>query len=195
MGTKNLSSTTLDNKKALTPDQEKALEAYFPQAFLPKIQKIKTVEQALKNGTSSLAKISKNVGEKRSLALIKIYLVRLNELLNLKKSLSETAIDELAQMILTDYYHLNMVDIVFVLNQAIKGKYGEFYENLGVPKVMGWFENYFEERCNEAERQSNQERSQYNSSFGSERSSDQKSYKEYLHGYNLEKYKEKNTRK
>jgi hypothetical protein len=157
---------------SLTPAQTKALTNYLPENFLPKIKTITTVKQALEQSTSSLAKIKKNVGAVRTEALIKVYLVRLNDLLDLKKPLSEEAINEIANILTTEYYNLTMTDVVFVLQQAIKGKYGEMFESLNIPKVIKWFETYFNERCNTAEQMSNDERNKHNSLFGRERSSE-----------------------
>ncbi|OWP79937.1 hypothetical protein BWK63_13700 [Flavobacterium covae] len=139
---------------------------------MPKIKAITTVKQALEHKTSTLAKISKQVGAVRTEALIKIYLVRVNELLDLKKPLSEEAINEIAHILTTEYYNLNMTDVVFVLQQAIKGRYGEMFETLNISKVVKWFDIYFNERCNTAEEMSYKEAHQYRSTFGRERSSD-----------------------
>jgi hypothetical protein len=168
----NNKSLQIFSNSSLTPSQITALTNYLPENFLPKIKTITTVKQALEQGTSSLAKIKKNVGTGKTEALIKVYLVRLNELLDLKKPLSEDAINEIANILVTEYYTLSMTDIVFVIQQAIKGKYGEMYESLNIPKVIKWFDIYFNERCNTAEQMSNAERNKHNSTFGRERSSD-----------------------
>jgi Rad3-related DNA helicase len=161
--------TSSDN--SITPEQAKALTRYMPENFIPKIKKITTVKQALEQKTSSLAKIKNNVGVVRTEGLIKVYLVRLNELLDLKKPLSEASINEIASILITDYYTLSMTDIVFVLQQAMKGKYGEMFESLTIPKVIKWFETYFNDRCNTAEEMSICDKSKHNSLFGRERSS------------------------
>ncbi|GEM55261.1 hypothetical protein B0A58_07340 [Flavobacterium branchiophilum NBRC 15030 = ATCC 35035] len=171
MDTNNKSLQTFSDN-SLTQEQTQALTNYLPENFIPKVKAIKTVKQALEQRTSSLAKIKKNVGTVRTEALIKVYLVRLNDLLDLKKPLSEEAINEIANILTTDYYSLTMTDIVFVLQQAVKGKYGEMFESLNIPKVIKWFEIYFNERCNTAEQMSQDEKNKHNSLFGRERSSE-----------------------
>lgn len=162
--------TSSDN--SLTPIQAKALKKYLPENFLPKIKSITTVKQALEQKTSSLARIKNNVGVVRTEGLIKVYLIRLNDLLDLKKPLSEASINEIASILMTDYYTLSMTDVAFVFQEAIKGKYGEMFESLTIPKVIKWFEIYFNDRCNTAEQMSITERSKHNSLFGRERSSE-----------------------
>jgi hypothetical protein len=191
MDTKSKSLQTFSDSN-LTPSQSKALTNYLPENFLPKIKAITTVRQALEQRTSSLAKIKRNVGTVRTEALIKVYLVRINELLDFKKPLSEDSINEIAFILVTDYYMLSMTDIVFVLQQALKGKYGELFESLSIPKVIKWFETYFNERCNEAEIMTRKESSKNNSLFGRERSSEQPNeQRAFSKQYAIEKLKEK----
>lgn len=184
-------STT--SSSSLPVEHQKALENYLPNKFLPTIKNVTTVRQALQTGTSSLAKISRFVGNEKTEALIKIYLVRMNELLDLKKGLSEEAISEIAATLVQDYYALTMVDVAFVLQQALKGKYGEFYDSLNMPKVLKWFEQYFDDRCNQAEQMSNENRqNQFNSLYGRERSSDQlDEQRQFSKQYAIEQLKEK----
>ncbi|OXA83690.1 hypothetical protein B0A56_00795 [Flavobacterium columnare NBRC 100251 = ATCC 23463] len=193
MDTNNRSLKTFSSNE-LTPAQTKALTNYLPEQFLPKVKEITTVKQALQQSTSSLAKIKKEVGVTRTEALIKVYLVRLNELLDLKRPLSEEAINEIANILTTEYYSLNMTDVVFVLQQAIKGKYGQMFESLNIPKVIKWFETYFDERCNTAEQMSYEESHRHKSTFGRERSCDapneqRKFSKQYALNQLIEKHK------
>lgn len=191
MDTNNKSlATSLDN--SLTVLQKQALSNYLPENFLPKVKALTTIKQVLEYKTSSLAKIKKFVGTVRTEALIKVYLIRLNELLDLKKPLSEDAINEIASILTAEYYNLSMTDIVFVTNQAMKGKYGELYESLTIPKVLKWFETHFEERCNTAEQMSNEERHLHHSHFGRERSSDKvNEQREFSKQYTINKIIEK----
>ncbi|HFG0564507.1 hypothetical protein LIS90_11395 [Flavobacterium psychrophilum] len=191
MDSKNKSLTT-SSDNGLTVAQKQALTNYLPENFLPKVKALTTIKQVLEQKTSSLAKIKKEVGIVRTEALIKVYLIRLNELLELKKPLSEDAINEIASILTTDYYNLSMTDVVFVTNQAIKGKYGEMFESLNIPKVLKWFETYFNDRCNTAEQMSNDERNKHNSLFGRERSSDKvNEQREFSKQYTINKIIEK----
>ncbi|MEB3380313.1 hypothetical protein [Flavobacterium psychrophilum] len=191
MDSKNKSLTT-SSDNGLTVAQKQALTNYLPENFLPKVKALTTIKQVLEQKTSSLAKIKKEVGIVRTEALIKVYLIRLNELLELKKPLSEDAINEIASILTTDYYNLSMIDVVFVTNQAIKGKYGEMFESLNIPKVLKWFETYFNDRCNTAEQMSNDERNKHNSLFGRERSSDKvNEQREFSKQYTINKIIEK----
>ncbi|MUV03358.1 hypothetical protein GN157_06510 [Flavobacterium rakeshii] len=52
------------------------------------------------------------------------------------------------------YYTLKISDLTFLFKKIISGSYGEFYESLTIPKVLSFFREYFEERCQLAEQQS-----------------------------------------
>jgi len=63
----------------------------------------------------------------------------------------------ISQMIISDHSNLKIVDITFIFKNALSGKYGEFYESLTIPKILSWFSDHFDERCNIAELISTQE--------------------------------------
>jgi len=154
--------------------QTELVKTYLPENHLPEVRNMTAVSQVLAKGDTCTALLAKQVGTKRIEALVKLYLVRLNELLDLKRPLSEMAIDEIAATLMTGLYrNLSLTDIAFVLQQAARGVYGEMYESLNVTKVMRWFDAYFEERVAAAERMSEAERSKHNSLMGRDRSSEQ----------------------
>ncbi|WP_420582059.1 hypothetical protein [Reichenbachiella sp.] len=155
---------------ALRPKSEIAtkqeyLEIYSPKAMREAMKGVSTIQQAKALKTVSLAKIRKDIGSNAIEALIKIYLIQLSELLNLKRALTEDQIDEIASEVVATYYHLTMADVNLIMKRAKTGYYGELYEQLNMPKVMKWFADYFEERCELGERQSldaHSQRKEYN---------------------------------
>jgi hypothetical protein len=118
----------------------------------------------------SLARLRKFHGQDKAETIIKLFLTDLSELVNLKRSLSERQIDVIAQEVVTTYYSLNLADIHVIFRRARNGEYGELYESLDTPKVIRWFNDYFEERC-ETSAQSNVSNNYHdkNSNFTSER--------------------------
>lgn len=126
------------------------LETYSPRELSKLFRKVNTALQAIDQGGSSLFKLKKDVGEKKVLALIKLYLIDLNDLFNLKRPLSERMIEEIADEVINEFGHLNMADIHLIFKRAKHGENGDMYETLNVPKVITWFTNYFAERCDAA---------------------------------------------
>lgn len=52
-----------------------------------------------------------------------------------------------AQMVLKDYKFLKIADVNLVSQMAIRGEFGQFYESISIPKVLEFFSDYFNLRC------------------------------------------------
>jgi hypothetical protein len=120
------------------------------------LRAVNTVEKALKAGTPTIGKLSKNLGELQIENYIKFWLVDLNEDLNLKRPLQASNIDQIAFYVVCEYRNLTIADINLIFTNAKLGKYGEFYDSLTMPKVLKWFNDYAEDRVCEAEKLSYQ---------------------------------------
>jgi len=79
-------------------------------------------------------------------------LVHLNAILNLKRPMPDEAIEMCAIDIVKEFYAIKISDLSFLFKRIYTGYYGEFYESLSIPKVMTFFREYFDERCDIAER-------------------------------------------
>ncbi|HBX45539.1 MAG TPA: hypothetical protein DEG28_06630 [Porphyromonadaceae bacterium] len=114
---------------------------------------IRNVDDALvlsesnKEQFPSIAVIRKDHGSQKVEAIIKLYLVELCELVNLKRPLTEKQIDAIAQEVVSRYYSMTIADIHVIFRKAKNGEFGELYESLDMPKVMKWFWDYFNDRC------------------------------------------------
>jgi hypothetical protein len=124
----------------------------LPSVLNKELQAVRSVTDLLKLAGEypTLGKLKSANGSEKVEALIKAYLLQLTELVNIARPLNATKIDSIAERVVSKYAMLTVADINFVFNAAINGDYGTFYESLDVPKVMTWFSNYFEERCNTA---------------------------------------------
>lgn len=120
---------------------------YAPKVLARTYREVRTVAQALATASESLGALSRGFGTEKAEALLKLQLVYLNEMLNLKRPLGEAQIDEIAAEVVSALPHLTMVDVHVIMRRAMSGHYGEFYESLTMPKVLRWFSDYFEERC------------------------------------------------
>lgn len=116
---------------------------------------VKTVNDALKiahdypSKFPSLAKIRTHYGSEATENIIKLYMIELSELVNLKRPLTEKQIDTIAMEVVARHYAMTIADIHVIFKKAINGEYGSLYESLDVPKVLTWFDDYFSERCHE----------------------------------------------
>ena len=95
----------------------------------------------------SLATLRKDHGSQKVETVIKLYLVELCELVNLKRPLTERQIDAIAMEVVSRYYVLTIADVHVIFRKAKNGEFGELYESMDMPKVMKWFSDYLNDRC------------------------------------------------
>lgn len=108
---------------------------------------VTTIEKVLEAKTPSIALIKRIHGEKFTLAFLKVWIVNMDQVANVKRSLTEYQIDECAMLIMDEFKLLTIADINLVFRNAKFGKYGELYESLSIIKILEWFNKHFEERC------------------------------------------------
>ena len=70
--------------------------------------------------------------------------------------MSEEQVRLCSGMIVEEFYMLKISDLTLLFKRIISGSYGEFYERLGIDKILKFFRTYLEERYDEAARQSQQ---------------------------------------
>lgn len=116
--------------------------------------KLKSVEDAIETKSPCLANIKNLKGEDFTTSFLVIWLVYLNDILNLKRPMTEDQMELCAIMIIKDYPALKMTDLTFLFKKIIRGDFGGFYESLGIDKILSFFKTYFEERLNIAEKMS-----------------------------------------
>jgi len=109
------------------------------------------MEQVLEiKGTPSLRKMSLNAStEKMRLILVK-WLIEANDLMDLKKPMTENQIIMGANTILEDHDNLNTNDLTLFFKKLIKGHYGQFYESFSIDKLDTALRKYQEERFENA---------------------------------------------
>jgi len=108
--------------------------------------KVKTAVQAFKTGTPTLVSMELDAGRKTVINYIKIWLISLNDYLNVTRKLQPAQINEIAHYIYSEYYYLQIADIYLVFTDIKKGKYGQLYEGLDGIKLLSFFNQYAQER-------------------------------------------------
>lgn len=156
-----LPSVEKNREKSVTTTSNEFLTTYNPKSLSLAFKEVKTALACIDSGGASLYALSNAHGAKKVEALIKLYMIELNNMLNLKRSLTEEMIDAIAEELLASFSMLNMADVHLVFRRAKTGYYGELYENVNMPKVLGWFVGYFDERCSAAAQRSMDAAEQY----------------------------------
>lgn len=110
-----------------------------------------TIEQAINSDAPTIATFKREKSRDFTNSLLMIWLVYLNAMLNLNKPMSEDQIEMCAEEIINEFYALKISDLTLLFKRIISGKYGEFYESLSPAKLLSYFREYFNERCDIAE--------------------------------------------
>ena len=134
----------------------KSLRAYSPSNCMASAGKLITISDAIEAKAPTLATFKREHSKVFTEKLIMTWLVYLNTILNLNKPMSEEQIRLCSAMIVEEFYMLKMSDLTLLFKRIISGSYGEFYERLGIDKILKFFRTYLEERYDEAARQSQQ---------------------------------------
>lgn len=116
--------------------------------------RLTTIDKAINAPAPTLGTLQREKSKDFAIGLTMGWLVYLNDILNLNKPMTEDQIELCAIEVNETYYTLKISDLTFLFKKIISGSYGEFYESLTIPKVLSFFREYFEERCQLAKQQS-----------------------------------------
>lgn len=122
---------------------------------------IKGVSDALSRNTLSLVDIKKGKGQAFLRSYITLWLIDLNELLNLKNPLSEAQIILCTEQIITDYSFLKLSELSLIFKRIVSGEFGELYERISMPKLMSIFRKYEQERTEVVTSESQQDHERF----------------------------------
>lgn len=130
-----------------------------PASLTRELKHVRSVGDALtlasdRDKYPSLAVIRRDHGNEVIEDLIMAYLIDMRKKINAKRHLTDEQIEEIAFEVVNTYYHFTIADIHLVFRWAKLGKYGELYESIDMPKVMGWFETYDNARTDAATQES-----------------------------------------
>ena len=114
-----------------------------PKEAIKSLKSIKTVDDSIAFKTPQMSLIRKEKGEAYALGHLKLWLVYLQMSVNVKYKLTEDMIDLCAETILEDFWYCSIADVKIIVTDALKGRYGEFYQSLSVPTILSWFDEYF----------------------------------------------------
>jgi hypothetical protein len=126
-----------------------------------------SIAKAMNADAPKLTELVRTLGEGKVESYMKLWLVDLNNTLDLKKPLNETQIDKIAFNVVDRYRSLNIADINLIFSNVSNGEYQEdIKDRITVSTVMSWFRKYFKERIDMAGELSYQNHVQKKSAFG-----------------------------
>lgn len=107
-----------------------------------------SVAVKIADSVPAIAVIGKVYGRDKAELLIKAFLFDLEDFLDFDKKMNSVQTNFIATEILTRYSALTLADIQLVFRNAKSGMYGEFFGRIAPDRVLKWFADYWEERCN-----------------------------------------------
>ncbi len=107
---------------------------------------LKTVQDCIKSDLPTIGNSIDQYNDLKTEAFIKLWLVDLNDCVNLKRPLNEGQMDFIAMQIIDKHRNMRLSDIYFIFLTAKSGGYGELYERLSPDKVLLWFQEYWNDR-------------------------------------------------
>lgn len=84
-----------------------------------------------------------------------LWIAYIQDMVGVKNKMNNIQIQMCAQMVLQDFKRLKIADVNLISQMAIRGEFGQFYESISIPKILEWFNTYFEQRCQVAAYENN----------------------------------------
>ena len=151
----------LQNAKRGNSSKTQRISDDSPNNCLMHSVTIKGVSDALSRNTVSLVEIKKGKGQAFLRSYIALWLIELNELLNLKNPLSEAQITLCTEQIITDYPFLKISELSLIFKRIVSCEFGELYERISMPKLMSIFRKYEQERTEVVTSESQQDHERF----------------------------------
>ena len=133
---------------AIPEKWESVVELYSPKIIKERVEKFTSISAACdsKEYLPSMAKVRRHHGKENILVLIRLYLIRLDEELNLSRRLNENTIEAIADDIYEVAYFLSIEELVYFFKGLRRGEYGSLYQGLNSETVIKGLQKYSQNR-------------------------------------------------
>ena len=135
---------------------------------------------AMNDNIPSLSIIRSVYGEDSALRWLKTQFDSLNDYAEQGKGITDSQLDELCNLVLGEYYWMNLAEICNFISRFKLGKYGQFYGAIGPMKIACSLLEYIKERRIDIERYEREQYRLQRQKEIEERGNNSMSYTEYL---------------
>ena len=135
---------------------------------------------AMNGNIPSLANVRSVYGEDSAVGWLKIQFDSLNDYAEQGKGITDSKLDELCNLVLGEYYWMNLAEICNFISRFKLGKYGQFYGAIGPMKITSAMLDYIKERRMDIERYEREQYRLQRQKEIEERGNNRMSYAEYL---------------
>ncbi len=130
--------------------KDQFLNQYAPGKCLRLYSKVNTPELAIKCEAPTLGSIRRNYTEDFQIAFTAVWIVNLNDFVNVSRKMTPEQIEETATIIVQEYPYFNLADINLIFRKIKKGEFGQLFAELDGVKILTWFEEYAQYRARTA---------------------------------------------
>jgi len=173
--------------------KDQFMQEYSIPSCLIKYNHIKNIKIALKEYSPSLVLLSKKYTKDYVLSYIEMWILSLNEFMNIKYKMNPKQIRETAFYIYQDYFYFKISDITLIFTNAKKGYFGELHHSLDGAIILKWFRKYAGERAEISENIGIQKADEQEEPE-KQRISNDKEFQTIKHGYDLSKFANKHKK-
>ncbi len=153
--------TVVQQQPTAIISSEKFLMVYAPANCMKYSYKVATLGEAINLSSPYINQIKREQGEPFCEKFIMLWLVYLNEMLNLNKPMTESQIRLCSAQLLAEYGYLKITELTLIFKRILSGEYGEFYERLGIDKLLKFFREYDKERFEFIDEQRQREHAEF----------------------------------
>lgn len=114
---------------------------------LCQLTKCKSLQDSVKANTPAIGEVLSIGGDKVISAFIELNIARLALFLNVGGSINPDQIQSTAELITEEFGNLTISDINLIFRRAKLGQWGKIYDRLDGQIILGWFADYYNERC------------------------------------------------
>jgi hypothetical protein len=125
--------------------RKELLQKYSPRKMFLQTKNM-TVLQASKADSLTLNKMMRENGADFTEGVLQGWILYLNEMLNLKRPMTEEQIELSTDLIFEEYGSLKFTDLSLLFKKIISGKFGGFYESLSIDKLLTFFQDYYDQK-------------------------------------------------
>ena len=145
----------MSNLQIIDNEKEKqtmlAIMAEFnANSMVFRLKDVKTVNDSISCNIPSLANITKKLGREISITWLKVWILMLNEQINVKRKMEDSNIEFAAEVVYQEFYYLKISDFKIVSIRMLRGDY-KLYEGLDCSKILNILVEYSNERANIAQ--------------------------------------------
>lgn len=133
------------NKLAKITSEDEFLSKYSMKNCYLIFKECVTIERCIRCEAPKLSSLYREYSRDFVVKYIQLWIIGLNEFLNISRKMNRLQIEETAEMIYDCFFFLNIADLNFFFRQIKLGKY-DLYESLDGIKLMNWMSEYANER-------------------------------------------------